>query len=469
MTSIFWDLYVALVYGILYLCFVAYPIIFTDIRGWSPGYSGLAFCGIGVGSMIVICCEPLIRKCINAHKPDPATGNPPPEAMVSVVCLAAILIPIGEVWFAWTGTPNNHWILPILAGIPFGMGNGGVFIYASNYLVHSYDIYAASALAGNAVLRSLAGATLPLAGPALYQALGPHWAGTLLALLEAACIPIPFVFYRYGWKIRAKSKLIRAMQEDRDRQDAKRAKAEQQKALRRVEAEVEMGAAMSTGAAVDETMLVVRAVEKARAGFVRVASSMERVWHLGTIQRGVHGYSAWRQVIGADYDTTANEDGVKKWNSMLDLMAADPPHRTHPNPKPLRLHSHGAHDPSSPCRCLHNDTHSCPAPSLCVRSALQCSTRTNAPSSAIPPSSSSSSSSSTTFPVAASYRTALPGRASSRSYTADSSPCGGPPARTSFRSGNSRHTSQPPRGASNSLMRAAHAGRVGGASAQRNV
>lgn len=64
-------------------------------------------------------------------------------------------------------TPNVHWIAPIIAGIPFGAGNCGVFIYASNYLVHSYGIYAASALAGNAVLRSAIGGSLPLAGPAM--------------------------------------------------------------------------------------------------------------------------------------------------------------------------------------------------------------------------------------------------------------------------------------------------------------
>ena len=46
----FWDLYIAVVYGILYLCFVAYPIIFTELRGWSPGISGLGFCGIGLGT-----------------------------------------------------------------------------------------------------------------------------------------------------------------------------------------------------------------------------------------------------------------------------------------------------------------------------------------------------------------------------------------------------------------------------------
>jgi MFS family permease len=46
----FWGLYIAVVYGILYLCFVAYPLIFSGIRGWSPGFSGLAFAGVGLGT-----------------------------------------------------------------------------------------------------------------------------------------------------------------------------------------------------------------------------------------------------------------------------------------------------------------------------------------------------------------------------------------------------------------------------------
>lgn len=146
---------------------MSYPIVFSELRGWSPGLTGLGYLGIGVGGMLVICSEPLLRRLINAHKPDPATGKPPPEAMVAVVCIAAVCCPVGEMIFAWTCTPDVHWIAPIIAGIPFGAGNCGVFIYASNYLVHSYGIYAASALAGNAVLRSAMGGTLPLAGPAM--------------------------------------------------------------------------------------------------------------------------------------------------------------------------------------------------------------------------------------------------------------------------------------------------------------
>jgi hypothetical protein len=175
--------------------------------------------------LITICSEPLFRRMINAHKPDPETGKPPPEAMVSVVCIAAVSVPVGEMIFAWTCTPDVHWVAPIIAGIPFGAGNCAVFIYASNYLVHSYGIYAASALAGNAVLRSAMGGTLPLAGPMMYKTLGPHWSATMLSLIEFAMIPIPLVFYRYGHRIRNKSALIRSMREDKEKLESRKRKA----------------------------------------------------------------------------------------------------------------------------------------------------------------------------------------------------------------------------------------------------
>ena len=122
-SSIFWNVYIALVYGVMYLCFVSYPIVFSELRGWTSGMTGLAYVGIGIGGMITICSEPLIRRMINAHKPDPATGKPPPESMISIVCIAAVAAPIGELIFAWTCTPEVHWIAPIISGIPFGAGN----------------------------------------------------------------------------------------------------------------------------------------------------------------------------------------------------------------------------------------------------------------------------------------------------------------------------------------------------------
>ncbi|PLB36570.1 MFS transporter [Aspergillus candidus] len=225
---IFWNIYIGIVYGILYLCFTAYPIVYREIRGWSLGISGLGFLGIGTGCLVTIACEPLIRRMINSHRIDPETGKVSAEAMVSIVCISAVLIPAGELWFAWTCSPASiHWIAPILAGMLFGAGNTGVFIYASNYLAHSYGVYAASAMAGNSVVRSVLGGVMPLVGTYLYAGLGPNWAGTLLGLLEVAIIPIPIIFYKYGYKIRQKSALIAQMQEDKRKMEGKRKRLEQ--------------------------------------------------------------------------------------------------------------------------------------------------------------------------------------------------------------------------------------------------
>jgi hypothetical protein len=196
--------------------------------------------------MIAIVTEPLARRLVHAHKIDPGTGRVFPEASVSIVCIASFLCPIGQLWFSWTSVPVTiHWIWPILAGIPFGAGNCLVFIYASNYIAGCYGIYSASALAGNSVVRSLIGGTLPLAGPAMYKALSPQWAGTLLGLVQVALIPIPFVFYKWGSKIRAKSPLIRQMREDQEKSEKRAARArrvqERRAALGRGEADEAAG------------------------------------------------------------------------------------------------------------------------------------------------------------------------------------------------------------------------------------
>lgn len=248
----FWNAYIAIIYGILYLCFVAYPLIYTGLRGWSLGFTGLAFIGIGVGTMIAIVTEPIARRVVNSHKKDPETGRVYPEASISIVCFASLLCPIGQLWFSWTSVPITiHWVWPILAGIPFGAGNCLVFIYASNYIAGSYGIYAASALAGNSVVRSFVGGTLPLAGPKMYEAMSPQWAGTLLGLVQVVLIPIPFVFYKYGDRIRARSPLIKQMREDAER-IRKRAAAGERRRQRKEDAEKGLSEEAAETSMVDE-------------------------------------------------------------------------------------------------------------------------------------------------------------------------------------------------------------------------
>jgi DHA1 family multidrug resistance protein-like MFS transporter len=64
---------------------------------------------------------------------------------------------------------------------------------------------AASAIAANTFLRSLAGAGFPLFSQYMFKALGINWAGTLLGCVGMVLVPIPIIFYKYGHRIREKS------------------------------------------------------------------------------------------------------------------------------------------------------------------------------------------------------------------------------------------------------------------------
>jgi hypothetical protein len=115
-----------------YMCFVAYPIVFSQHRGWGPGVSGLAFIGMAVGTMLAIASEPLCRRLINSFPKDPETGRPKPEASASIMLIGAILTAVGQLVFSWTCLPVTiHWAIPIAFGIPFGAGNTLSFIYGA--------------------------------------------------------------------------------------------------------------------------------------------------------------------------------------------------------------------------------------------------------------------------------------------------------------------------------------------------
>lgn len=85
------------------------------------------------------------------------------------------LIPIGLLWYGWSAWARVHYIMPIIGTGFVGCGLIAIFLPVSTYLVDAFTIYAASAMAANTVLRSLAGAFLPLAGPAMYRRLGLNW------------------------------------------------------------------------------------------------------------------------------------------------------------------------------------------------------------------------------------------------------------------------------------------------------
>jgi DHA1 family multidrug resistance protein-like MFS transporter len=74
-----------------------------------------------------------------------------------------------------------------------------------SYLVDTYLMYAASALAGHTIIRSATGAAFPLFTTQMFVDLGVNWAATLLGGIALVLAPMPFLFYKYGARIRTKS------------------------------------------------------------------------------------------------------------------------------------------------------------------------------------------------------------------------------------------------------------------------
>jgi len=118
-----------------------------------------------------------------------------------------------------------------MAGAPFGFGMVIVFLTILNYLIDSYTIYAASVLAANSVLRSTFGAVFPLFTSYMYRNLGPNWASSIPAFLALACVPFPFLFYKYGAAIRMKCKFAaqaaKVMEQLRQREEESHSDSEE--------------------------------------------------------------------------------------------------------------------------------------------------------------------------------------------------------------------------------------------------
>lgn len=70
------------------------------------------------------------------------------------------------------------------------------------YLVDAFTIYAASVTAASSIIRSLVGALLPLAGNSMYDALGLGWGTSVLGFIAVAFIPMPFVLWKFGQRLR---------------------------------------------------------------------------------------------------------------------------------------------------------------------------------------------------------------------------------------------------------------------------
>lgn len=235
--SIICGFYVGIAYAYLYLMFTSLTPLFEEIYHFKTSYAGLAFLGLGVGSMIGVISFSMTsdrnikKKAAEEAVLAEAEGRAPegmkPEYRLSPLPAGAIILPIGFFIYGWTAEYKVHWIAPIIGTVVIGIGDLIVFMVRppisidfyltpkirhsetntssqslQMYLVDTFHIYAASALAANAVARSILGSVLPLAGLPMYNRLGMGWGNSILGFIGLALTPAAWLFLRHGEALR---------------------------------------------------------------------------------------------------------------------------------------------------------------------------------------------------------------------------------------------------------------------------
>lgn len=226
--------YISIVYAIFYMSFQAFPIVFQQLYGLSPGVAGLTFLSIGVGAIISI---PVFLAWDNFLARAMARKAPWTEReeyrRLPLACFGGPMFVIALFWLGFSAKSSITFVVPMLAGIPFGAGMMLIYMAMLNYLTDAYEIFAASANAAGSTCRSLLAVVLPLAAAPMFHRLGIAGACSLLAGVSALMCVIPFIFIWKGPYIRARSPFCIALKEQKEQ--ARKREEDQHRRLERAQ------------------------------------------------------------------------------------------------------------------------------------------------------------------------------------------------------------------------------------------
>lgn len=214
-------LYTSFQFALLYTFVVASPWTFATIYHFSLGSQGLTFVGFIAGAILsyfgIIIVDRLVyqrklHQFEHEHQAPGTSSEFPPEHRLYNGMLGSIILPSGLFLFAWTARYDLHWIIPIIAQAITIFGSIQVYVTASLYMVDTYGpLYGASAAGASSLSRYALSTVFPLFTLQMFSRLGVGWATSLLGFCAVAMAPIPWVFYRWGSALRARSKYEREL------------------------------------------------------------------------------------------------------------------------------------------------------------------------------------------------------------------------------------------------------------------
>lgn len=127
-------MYMSFVYGVLYLFFEAFPIVFAEEHGLNAVQVGLTFLGFFTGCLIGGGFYMLVenRRYVKMMKTY-TKGAPPPEQRMMVCMYGAPMLAISLFWFGWTSYGHISIWSPIGATVIYGIAMFFIFVRILDY------------------------------------------------------------------------------------------------------------------------------------------------------------------------------------------------------------------------------------------------------------------------------------------------------------------------------------------------
>ena len=204
----FLAVYMALIYGIIYLLLATFPLVWTTIYHESTGIGGLNYLslmiGLTAGAQVAGRLIDILYKKLKTRTPD---GQGRPEFRVPILWISTFLVSGGIFMYGWSAQAHTHWIVPNIGAAIFGIGASMTFTSLQTVTIDTFQLYAASAVGATAVTRSATGFAFPLFADYMYCALGEGWGNSVLAF---SAIGIGYsgslILWFFGPRLRAASK-----------------------------------------------------------------------------------------------------------------------------------------------------------------------------------------------------------------------------------------------------------------------
>lgn len=123
------SLYVALVFGFLYLLFTTFTDVFEGQYGWSSNILGLAYLGLGNGELLgLVVFGSLDNRVLQRRMKADGVTHPRPEYRLIFMIWFSPVIGIGLFIYGWTAYYNVHWIAPLIGTLIVGFGSFFVIV-----------------------------------------------------------------------------------------------------------------------------------------------------------------------------------------------------------------------------------------------------------------------------------------------------------------------------------------------------